>query len=171
MEQNELDAFLQWVKSTIDQYKDKTKMVQNGEVPPWEIQRLLSDYQQTFYGLLFIYQKEKRSISTLDRQFKAWWNSKISDARKELLSKMPAGKYPALKEYSIKAQEDNETEYNEWQEKIQEAQDRTDFLKMLLDNWNTFQNILINLNKNMCAELSSLSVEDREQRRVRQKKE
>ena len=158
-ENMEQDSYIEWVMSVIEKYKKDVSIIHNGEVPPYEIQRLLADYYRNHLALIAEYQRNKRSISTIKRQYNAWWNSKVSSARQELLSKMPAGKFPALKEYSIKAQQDNEEDYNDWQEKIQQAEDKTDFMKTLLDSWSSFLNVLINLNKNMTAELRSLTVD------------
>lgn len=172
-DENNQDEYISWVLSTIDKYKKDVDIIHNGEVPPWEIQKLLATYYTTQLGLIAEYQRNKRSISTIKRQYNAWWNSKVSEARKTLLSTMPTGKFPALKEYSIKAQEDNEEEYNNWQEKIQQAEDKTDFMKQLLDSWSSFLNVIINLNKNMVSELRSLTVDriQSEERKTRQPKE
>lgn len=153
------DEYIVWVMTILDQYKTDVNMIHDKEIPPWEIQRLLGTFQTTLYGLIAEYQRNKRSIATYNRKFKTWWNTKVSDARRELLATLPAGKFPAQKEYAIIAEETNKIEYDEWQEKIQDAQDKTDFMKSMVESWNSFLNVVINLNKNMTAELRSLGVD------------
>jgi hypothetical protein len=154
----EEEQYIEFITNTLSQYKKYSDRLTSDttEVHPQDVQYLLANYQSTKFGLLAETQKRLQYFRQLERQYNRWWNDKVSIARKELLSKMPAGKFPALKEYSIKAQEDAGEEYNEWQEKLGEAQDKYEFLKGLKSDWDSFQWIISMLNDNMKSELKSL---------------
>ena len=105
-------------------------------------------------------------------KYNDWWNDKVS--------KQEGNYYLTIvlvnpsKEYSTKAQEENSIEYNKWQEDLQEAEDKYDFMKMVKSDWDSFQFVISSLNDNMKSELKSLCI-DRDynpnQTRVRVKKE
>jgi hypothetical protein len=170
--QNNEDSYIEFVVSTLNKYKVFSDRLINSdvEVLPQDVQYVLAHYQSTKFGILLEVQRKMRLIRTIKRQYDKWWNEKVSKARAELLSKMPAGKFPALKEYSIKAQEDNVQEYDDWQEKIQQAEDEYDFVKMLKSDWDSFQFVIQILNSNMTSELKSLCM-DRDYKPQRVKKE
>ncbi len=155
------DNYVQYVIDTVNRYKKYSDrlLYDDAEVFPQDVQYILANYQSVKFGLLTEYQRNLRHLKTLKRKYESWWNSKVSDARKVLLANMPAGKFPALKEYSIKAQEDNVDEYNDWQFQMQESEDKVDFLKMLKADWDGFQFIIQILNGNMQSELKSLCID------------
>jgi hypothetical protein len=166
------DTYVKYVVETINTYKKYSDALRSDEyeIFPQDVQYAMANYQSVKFGLLLEYQRNFRYLKTLKRKYEAWWNSKVSDSRKILLSSMPAGKFPALKEYSIKAQEDNAQEYNEWQERIQDVEDKCDFLKMLKTDWDGFQFVLQMLNGNMQSELKSLHIDRDYQPKVRIKR-
>lgn len=155
------DEYVEFVLKSINDYKKFSDKLLGDtyEVHPQDLQYILANYQSVKFGCLAELQRRMRNNKTIKRKYAQWWNEKVSSARGELLSTMPSGKFPALKEYSIKAQEDNAKEYDDWQEKIQDAEDKYDFLKMLKTDWDSFQFILSTLNSNMTSELRSLSVD------------
>ena len=155
------DEYIKYVIDTINNYKKYSDKLARDEheVFPEDVQNALANYQSVKFGILLELNRRMRVLRTCKRNYNNWWNDKISKARSELLSTMPAGKFPALKEYSIKAQEDNSVEYNKWQEDLQEAEDKYDFIKMLKSDWDSFQFVLQILNSNMVSELRSLCVD------------
>lgn len=172
-ELNSEDSYIKYVIDTINQYKKYSDKLTRDEheVFPEDVQNVLANYQSVKFGLLLELNRRMRVLRTLKRNYNNWWNDKVSKARSELLSTMPAGKFPALKEYSIKAQEDNSVEYNKWQEDLQEAEDKYDFLKMLKTDWDGLQWILQILNSNMTSELRSLCVDRDYRPKVRTRRE
>ena len=170
------DEYIKYVLETIEKYKKYSDRLTRDEfeVFPEDVQNILANYQSVKFGILAELNRRMRVIRTLKRKYNDWWNDKVSIARRELLSTMPSGKFPALKEYSIKAQEDNSKEYNKWQEDLQEAEDKYDFMKMVKADWDSFQWTIGALNDNMKSELKSLCI-DRDynlnSKRIRVKKE
>ena len=155
------DEYVVFIMEKLNEYKKFSDKLLGDtyEVHPQDLQYVLANYQSVKFGCLAELQRRMRNFKTAKRQYAQWWNAKVAIARNELLSTMPSGKFPALKEYSIKAQEDNFKEYDEWQERIQDAEDKYEFLKMLKTDWDSFQWILSTLNSNMTSELRSLSVD------------
>lgn len=167
------ESFIDFVLKSIDDYKKYSDELNSNirEVSPQTVQYLLSIYQSTKFGLLAETQRRKSNYRQLNRQFKSWWNTKLSDSKKLLT--VDGKKFPAVKDYTVKAEEDNKIDYTEWQDKLQDAEDKYEFIKLLRDDWNSFQFILQILNSNMCSELRSLNI-DRGQtveRLPRQKRE
>lgn len=167
------DAYIKYVLETIEKYKKYSDRLtrDESEVFPEDVQNILANYQSVKFGILAELNRRMRAIRTLKRKYNDWWNDKVSIARRELLSTMPSGKFPALKEYSIKAQEDNSLEYNKWQEDLQEAEDKYDFMKMVKADWDSFQWTISALNDNMKSELKSLCVDRDYKPKVRTRRE
>jgi len=155
---------------SINEYKKYSDELNSNirEVSPQTVQYLLSNYQSTKFGLLAETMRRKSNFRQLNRQFKSWWNTKLSDAKKVLT--VDGKKFPAVKDYTVKATEDSKTEYDDWQDKLQESEDKYEFIKLLRDDWNSFQFVLGMLNDNMKSELRSLNV-DRLEKPVRQKRQ
>jgi len=172
-ELNSEDSYIKYVIDTINQYKKYSDKLTRDEfeVFPEDVQNILANYQSVKFGILAELNRRMRVIRTLKRKYNDWWNDKVSIARRELLSTMPSGKFPALKEYSIKAQEDNSKEYNKWQEDLQEAEDKYDFMKMVKADWDSFQWTIGALNDNMKSELKSLCVDRDYKPKVRTRRE
>ncbi len=172
-ELNNEDSYIKYVIDTINQYKKYSDKLTRDEfeVFPEDVQNILANYQSVKFGILAELNRRMRVIRTLKRKYNDWWNDKVSIARRELLSTMPSGKFPALKEYSIKAQEDNSKEYNKWQEDLQEAEDKYDFMKMVKADWDSFQWTISALNDNMKSELKSLCVDRDYKPKVRTRRE
>jgi len=172
-ELNSEDEYIKYVLETIEKYKKYSDKLTRDEfeVFPEDVQNILANYQSVKFGILAELNRRMRVIRTLKRKYNDWWNDKVSIARRELLSTMPSGKFPALKEYSIKAQEDNSKEYNKWQEDLQEAEDKYDFMKMVKADWDSFQWTIGALNDNMKSELKSLCVDRDYKPKVRTRRE
>lgn len=168
------DEYLEFIMSTLSIYKKYSDrlLTDTQEVFPQDVQYLLANYQSAKLGLLAETQRRLRFFRKLKIQYNQWWNTKVSDARRELIANQKSGsKFPALKEYSIKAQEDAGAEYDEWQSALGDAEDKYDFMKSLKGDWDSFQFILQILNSNMTSELRSLSIDRMSAPKVRQKRE
>lgn len=175
MEQNDqqneqLDEFISFVTESISTYRKYTDELNSNirEVNPVTVQYLLANYQSTKFGLLLEVQCRKNDFRKLNRQFKSWWTTKLLEAKRKLT--IDGKKFPAVKDYTVQAEEDNKVEYTDWQDRLQESEDKYEFMKLLRDDWNGFQFILQILNDNMKSELRSLNVDRFESKPQRERK-
>lgn len=173
MEIEDSDYYIKFVVDTLKTYRTYADRLTSDdhEIFPQDVQYLMAVYQSAKLGLLSLSQTKFRSYRKLKRNFTSWWNTKISESRKELLANIPkGGKYPALKEYALQAEERYKEEYNKWQDDLQDAEDEYNFVEELRKDWSSFDKILTNLNYNMCSELRSLSMDREPRRQAREKK-
>lgn len=161
--------YIEFVLSSINNYKKYTDELNSDirEIHPEDVQHLLAIYQSTKLGILSDLQRRKSNFRKLNRQFKAWWSSKLLEAKDKLT--IPGKKYPAVKDYTVQSECDNAVEYEDWQNKLQDAEDKYEFMKLLKEDWDSFQKTLCTINDNMKSELRSLSM-DRYEKPMRQKR-
>lgn len=155
----QIDEYVEFVTTSINNYKKYSDELNSNisEINPQTIQYLLASFQSTRLGLLLDVQRRKNDYRKLNRQFKSWWSTKLLEAKRKLT--VDGKKFPAVKDYTVQATEDYKTEYDDWQDKLQEAEDKYEFMKTLRDDWNSFQFILQILNSNMVSELRSLNID------------
>lgn len=163
------DEYVEFVLTSISNYKKYSNELESDprEIHPQDVQHLLAVYQSAKLGLLADLQRRKSNFRQLNRQFKAWWSSKLLEAKDKLT--LPGKKYPAVKDYTVQAECDHAVEYEEWQTKLQDAEDKYEFMKLLKDDWDSFQKTLCTINDNMKSELRSLSVDRYDTKPMRQK--
>lgn len=173
MEEDALSKeYVEFVLATVENYKKYSDRLTSdlSEVHPQDVQYILANYQSVKLGLLSEVGRRQSAYRQMKRQFNSWWNTCISTARTELIANIvKGGKYPAVKDYTLQAEENNKLEYAQKQESLQNAEDKLEFMKSLRDDWDSFLKLLLALNSNMCSELRSLSV-DRHSTNVRQKR-
>jgi len=160
MEEN--SEYVEFVLKSIETYKKYSDKLTSDEfqVFPQDVQFILASYQSAKFGLLAEKHRRLQYFRQLTRQFKNWWNTQVADARRELIANQTKGaKYPAVKDYTLQAEENNKDAYSAWQDKLQDAEDKYKFMEDLKEDWDSFQKILYSLNDNMKSELRSLSID------------
>lgn len=167
------DEYIEFVLQSIANYKKYTDELNSDirEIHPEDVQHLLAIYQSTKLGILSDWQRRKSNYRQLNRQFKKWWSSKLLESKDKLT--IPGKKYPAVKDYTIQAECDNAQEYEDWQNKLQDAEDKTEFMKLLKEDWDSFQKTLVTINDNMKSELRSLCMDrfERQDKPMRQRRQ
>jgi len=172
--EDESDYYIKFVSDTLKQYRTYADRLTSDEheIFPQDIQYLMAIYQSAKLGLLSLSHMKFRTFRLLKRKFTSWWNTKVSESRAELIANIPkGGKYPAVKDYTLQAEERYKDEFNAWQDQLQDAEDEYNFVEELRKDWSGFDKILTNLNYNMCSELRSLSMDREIKPRTREKKE
>lgn len=162
MNEDQNNEYVDFVLKSIETYRNYSDKLTSDDfqVYPQDVQYLLASYQSAKFGLLAEKHRRLQHWRLLSRQFKRWWNTKVDEARTELTANIKAGgKFPALKEYSIKAEEAHKQEYSDWQDRVEDAEDKYKFMEDLKKDWDEFQTILSSLNSNMKSELKSLSID------------
>ena len=174
MEEDTLSKeYIEFVMTTIANYRKYSDRLTSdlSEVHPQDVQYILANYQSVKLGLLSEVGRRQSAYRQMKRQFNLWWNTCTSVARTELIANITkGGKYPAVKDYTLQAEENNKEEYARRQEELQNAEDKLEFMKSLRDDWGSFQYILQVLNSNMTSELRSLSVDRDSGARTRTKR-
>jgi len=156
------DTYIKFVMESIAQYKKYSDRLTRSdkELDPCDMQFILTRYHSAKLGLLAEMSRKRRIFKLLDRSFKLWWNSCLLASKEKLT--IPGKKYPAVKDYTVQAEEDNKDVYSQKQEELQEAEEEYEFLKLLKEDWNSFQFTLQTLNDNMKSEMRSLSLDNSE---------
>jgi hypothetical protein len=150
------DDYIKWIMDTIAHYKKYADILTRSEVEldPPTIQKLLAQHQKIRFSLLAEKHRRLRLWTVAKRNFNSWWNSCLFEAKKSLTT--PTGKFPAVKDYTVKGQEDNKEEYNKRLEELEDFESKYNFLEELKKDWEAFHFNLNALNDNMKSELKSL---------------
>lgn len=116
---------------------------------PWDTDDLseLNDviarhpYQQYLYGTLLNH--ARKNYKRLKREYERWWASKRKIAKDSLEGK------PTLDDVAIKAQLDNQSEYDNWQDALLEAEELQDNLEMAFKAFVAQKDDLVTLSSNL----------------------
>lgn len=159
MSTTETDKYIEYVQTTMDQYKKFADELTKDEfqVTPQSLQYVLANFETVRLGILMEVQRRNREFRVAKRQFNSWWNSKLLEAKRKLT--IDGKKYPAVKDYTVQATEDSKEEYDQKQDELQDLEDKFEFVKQLREDWNSWQYILTVLNDNMKSELRSLCID------------
>ena len=120
----------------------------------------LAEYSNVGVALNLEYQRAKRSLSGLKRQFNAWWDAKYINIRHQLNPIDLAGtKWSSQKEIEMEVRCKYSEEFIDWDTKIQDLEMRVAFLNSLRDQWQDHLKVIINLSQNMRQEMMALPTE------------
>lgn len=154
--------YIDYVEDTIDKYSKISKLVNNNDISPQEINYALGSYLEVCLMLNAEYQRRKIEHLDLEQEYSIWYDEKFEEAKQSVLNEYKDTKIkPSLKEFEIRLRTMNSFEYISWQKKIQEAEAKMRFILRLMDDFSRFDRILTTLSHNMRSEMISLSVENR----------
>lgn len=156
-----INDYIQFVEEQIDRFQKNTALVSKDQIFPETLNRALAEYGVTSAALISEYQRAKLDHYQIESEFQDWWDDKVSRAKAEILEDITGKKYPAFKEYELKAKQDNLTAYRDYQDRLVTAERKVSFLQRLLETFKKQDQILVNLSLNMRSELKALSLEDR----------
>jgi len=162
IEKNELiEKYISYVQEIISKYTKYSKLIDNDQVHPDDLNSALANYLPINSMLLAEYQRVKVELFQVNNNFEAWWDSKFVETRNKLISQIANEKLKiSLKEIETILKVDCKIEYAEWQNKLKEAELKVSFYKRLLDLYKNFQSVLITLSQNMRVEMRILKTED-----------
>jgi hypothetical protein len=159
-----IENYIQYVmKKTSEYEKNVTLVNENNEITPELLNRALAEYIPISFAIISEYQRAKSDKFIIERKYNDWYNFKFVEVRKKMIEEIDNSKTIkiAVKEIEAQITVDYNKDYNEWQEKIAEADFRVSFLRRILDQMKKFDSILTNLSNNLRQEIRSFSLQDR----------
>lgn len=156
-----IEEYIEYVQDQIENFQRNTSLIRDGHILPETLNRALGEYGSISAMLIAEYQRAKVKHYELESEFNDWWDTKVTEAREEILANIEGKKYPAYKEYELVAKRDNLAQYRKYQDSLYAAERRVSFMRRLIDTYKKQDQILVNLSLNMRSELKTLSLEDR----------
>jgi hypothetical protein len=165
MEDSRIENYLDFVQTNVQLLKDSANLIKEDTILPYRINACIAQYVEVALMLNSEYQRKKWEHKELTREYAKWWDKKFLMARDKLNSERTSSKFASQKEIESQTRVDNESEYEEWQEKLDACVAQSDFLIRQIDIWKKQDQLLITLSNNMRTEMRALSIDDRIDRR------
>lgn len=159
-----MEDYKEYVEQQLDQFSKYASLIDDAslEVTPELVNTALANYTNVNVALNAEYQRYKSELQKAERSFQLWWDERFTDVRKENNRLDIAGtKWISYKEIASETRMRYKEEYDQWASHVQELEDRVNFLRRLLDQWEKHGHMLAQLGQNMRAEMQSLGVQDR----------
>jgi hypothetical protein len=159
--------YIEYVEQQIRRLKETSRLIQDGHILPYKVNKALAEYEEVSLGLTAEYQRVKTINKVLNRKYQAWWDEKFLEARDSLNGDRVKSKFASKAEIESQTRHNNKREYFEWQDKLDESESKVRFILRLIDNWRKEDQILIQLSKNMTTEIRALYVQSDAGRKVK----
>ena len=154
------EQYIEYVQQQLNNLKETEKLIEEGHVLPYRVNKALAEYQRIHDMLIIEYQRVKTINNRLKKRHKMWWDEKFLEARDKLNSDRTSSKFASKAEIESQARVDNKVEHLEWEDKLDIAEAKTRLLIRLLDSWSKNERILIQLSRNMQSEMKALYVDE-----------
>jgi len=154
------EQYIEYVQQQLNNLKETERLIEEGHVLPYRVNRALAEYNRIHAMLIIEYQRVKTINNRLKKRHKMWWDEKFIEARDKLNSDRTSSKYASKGEIESQARVDNKVEHLEWEDKLDIAEAKTRLLIRLLDAWSRNERILTQLSNNMRSEMRALYVEE-----------
>ena len=152
--------YVAFVEEQIKKFRKNVELMVAGEVSPASVYHNLAIYSDVNLSLNAEYQRYKSEYRKLRRDFDIWFDERFTTVRRSMNDlNLPASKWASKQEIESETRVQNKSEFLEWKEQLDEAEDRMEFLRRLLDQWKTHAYILQTISDNLRQEMRSLSLE------------
>jgi len=153
-----VENYIEWVQEKITLLKEQTKKIYRKDISLNDIKEILSSRLEISLFLNSEYQRFKFNFMYEKRRFDVWWSEKYTSKRGELNPRNLSGnKWLSQKEIQQEVINDYQEEYTKWQDTINDFEMQMEFIKRLMDDWNSISFDLNNLIKSIEIEVYSLS--------------
>jgi hypothetical protein len=170
--QESIAQYMEYVESIISEFARSQDIIQNGDVSPERVNACMANFFIVSSALCAEYQRKKIEYEVLAREYGAWHDQKLDEARTALIetykeelavaektkSKGTLVK-PSVAEYGVQLRLDNAEEYERRKSELDEAEARMRFMLRMMDNLDKQFSLLQTISSNMRTEMKQLSVD------------
>lgn len=152
--------FLNYVQTTIEEYKNKLVKVREHNIYPVDIDKAIATYTKTSLDLLAISEKYVKMLDTAQEKFDMWYSQKFVEVRDKLTSDGRAKtKFPSQKEIEADIKATYKNEYLNRIHEVKEIEHKKNFIDKIIYRWDKEQFLLSALNNNTQVERRSLKMD------------
>lgn len=152
--------YIAFVEEQIKKFRKSVDVIEAGEISPVLVYHNLAVYSDINLSLNSEYQRYKSEYKRILREFNMWFDERFVKVRREMNDiKLPASKWASKQEIESETRVQNKEEFLTWKDRLDEAEDRMEFFRRLLDQWKAHAYILQTLSDNIRQEMKSLSLE------------
>ncbi len=151
-----IEVYIEFVNQYIDlmaQYTDP--LSDTNDIDVHKIKNILGNRLSISNTMVIEQQRYKRILKALKRDYKVWYSEKYTTTRRELNPReLAAAKWLGKSDIEAEIVTKFTEIYKDWQVKIDDATDRLELFRRLIDSWNSLQFDMTNLTKIVEMELS-----------------
>lgn len=158
---NVVNDFLVFAQQKINQIKEQTNLINNGEISISELNRCLVEFSSTSAYLIYEYEQASLEEEIFKDEYKLDYSNWYTEARNKLNVSRIQSKFANGTEIEAEALVQHREEYLEWRKKLLLAEKKTSMYRRYLDTLKIQGNILIQISQNLRQEGYSLQVEQK----------
>lgn len=157
-----MQEYIEFIEKHIKYFQEHSSLSEQEEVTPMMVNTTLSYYTNVGVALIGEYTRHKRQLYNITKNYTRWHDKLFYDTRKNMISEFESKTIKiAVKEVENAVKVENEDKYWDWQDKINDLEEKISFFRRLIDQWTKLDSVLNNLSRNMRQEMISLSIENR----------